>query len=123
MKLEGIEIKLAGKKYIMPELPYTAYEDHDAMIKIVDIARSLDAMHGNPLLHPFTGKTLKDSRELILLALNSNYDYLNEEEILKKLKVVDIVTAISILISKELEVQQMVEIDRKNVEPQAETEK
>ena len=117
-KLEGTEIKLGGKTYTMPELPYMAYEEHDAMTKIVDIARSLDAMKGNPLLNPFTGNTLRESRELIMLALKENYPDLQEDELVKGLHVIDIVNGVGVLINTELKAQQIVEEDRKNGEKQ-----
>lgn len=121
-KLEGQEIKLGGKTYIMPDLPYGAYEDMDAMVKLVSIARSLDAMNGNPLLHPLAGNTLKESRELVTVSLQENYPELKEEDLKKGLHPYEIVTAISLLLNREFEIQKLVEIDRKNAEPQPKAE-
>ncbi|MBU2701181.1 hypothetical protein Ga0466249_002295 [Sporomusaceae bacterium BoRhaA] len=123
VKFEGTEVSFRDKTYIMPDLPYIAYEDYEAMIKIVDIARSLDAMHGNPLLNPFTGKTLKDARKLIMLAIKRNYPDIDEEEFIQNLRLVDVILAAGVLIDREVRVQEMVSIDKeKNVEPQAKGE-
>jgi len=119
VEFEGTEVKFREKTYIMPDLPYTAYEDHEAMIKLVDILRSLDAMQGNPILHPFSGKTLKDARILVMLAIKRNYPDLKDEDFIKDLRVVDLFVAVGVLANREVSVQEMVKVDKeKNVEPQ-----
>ena len=106
MKYEGQEVVIGGKTYILPDLGYGAYEDHDAFAKIINIGLALEKQKADVLNNPIPKEVFADIRELIYLALKRNYPYLTMEELKDALGLGSALLAVTKLIQREMEVNE-----------------
>ena len=119
LKHEGQDVKIGTTTYVMPDLSYGAYEDHDAFAKIINIGVALDKHKANPLGQPVPKIIFSDIRELIFMALQRNYPDLTMEELKEELGLGSALLAISLLINREMEINELLAAEiEKNVSKQ-----
>jgi hypothetical protein len=124
VKNEGQEVTIGGKTYILPDLGYGAYEDHDAFAKIINIGLALEKQQSDPLNNPIPKAVFTDIRELIHLALKRNYPDLTLEELKEALGLGSALMAVTKLIQREMEVNELLAAElEKNARKQPTTAK
>ena len=78
-KFKGVEIELAGEKYIMPPLPIKAFSKGDASAKLKLINDDVKKMQSGEL--DFSQEAVSGLVSLITVALQRNYPGLDESAV------------------------------------------
>lgn len=78
-KFKGVEIELAGEKYIMPPLPIKAFSKGDASAKLKLINDDVKKMQSGEL--DFSQEAVSGLVSLVTVALQRNYPGLDESAV------------------------------------------
>lgn len=120
-KYTGQEVEFGDKKYIMPDLPYAAYEEFDAFEKMTKITVAMVSMEASPLVNPIKKEVFADGRSLLFLAMHRNYPELTEADFKDQINAGTALIALHKLIDREFEIQGIIkQVVEKNVETQTE---
>ncbi|MDF2563678.1 MAG: hypothetical protein K0Q53_73 [Massilibacillus sp.] len=121
LKYKGQEVEFGDKKYVMPDLPYVAYEEFDAFEKIAKTVMSVAEMESAPFLKPLKKEVFANIRELLYLAIRRNYPELTEEEFKDQINPGNGLAAFKKLVDREIEIQGIIkQVTEKNEETQTE---
>ena len=115
-QLKGKEITIGGDVYVLPALPYVAYEDYDAIGKIGALLKFAQSL-GTGTFPEDSGTMFKNMRELLTLALKRNYPDIEDEFVKENISFQEMMNAFATLQKNEMEIQEVkAKIDEKNVE-------
>lgn len=119
LKYKGQDVQFAGETFVMPDLPYIAYEEYDAFEKITNIVTAMAKMESGLMSNPLKKEVFADARLLVFLAIKRNYPDLSEEVFLDMINPGSILIALRKLIDRELEIQGMIkQVAEKNEKKQ-----
>lgn len=115
VKFRGVEIELAGKKYVMPPLPIKAFSKENASEKLQKIAEDVKKMGQNGW-GAITADSWNALVELVTMALRRNYPDITPEDVEDGIE--DAVTLMGLmedLISQNDKYKQQMAEQRKNI--------
>ena len=110
---KGVEIELAGTKYILPPLPIKAFSKGDATTKIQRIQADFKKMQGDDFA--ISSESINDLVSLVTMALQRNYPGIPEDDVENGCE--DIMTLFGLfqfLISQSNEMQNRIAEAQKN---------
>lgn len=117
-KFKGVEIELAGEKYIMPPLPIKAFSKGDASAKLKLINDDVKKMQSGEL--DFSQEAVSGLVSLVTVALQRNYPGLDESAVEDGVEdIMVLFKYIQPLISQSDDVKKKMDEVRKNVTTRA----
>jgi hypothetical protein len=117
-KFKGVEIELAGEKYIMPPLPIKAFSKGDASAKLKLINDDVKKMQSGEL--DFSQEAVSGLVSLVTVALQRNYPGLDESAVEDGVEdIMALFKYIQPLISQSDDVKKKMDEVRKNVTTRA----
>jgi len=122
-KYKGEEITIGEKKYILPVLPYIAYDENEGFEEVFAIMEAVDKFLKNPLENPIPRKVFADAKKYLLLGLKRNYPDIDEQEFNSSLTAGSAIRAAGQMVTQEIKEHNLImSVNEKNVEPQTEAE-
>lgn len=117
-KFKGVEIELAGEKYIMPPLPIKAFSKGDASAKLKLINDDVKKMQSGEL--DFSQEAVSGLVSLVTVALQRNYPGIDESAVEDGVEdIMALFKYIQPLISQSDDVKKKMDEVRKNVTTRA----